>query len=39
VQERLGHATIAITLDTYSHWIPSMGADAVNAIDGLFAAS
>lgn len=39
VQERLGHATIAITLDTYSHWIPSMGADAANAIDGLFAAA
>ena len=26
VQELLGHATIAITLDTYSHVIPSMGA-------------
>jgi integrase len=25
VQELLGHATIAITLDTYSHVIPSMG--------------
>ncbi len=25
VQELLGHATIAITLDTYSHIIPSMG--------------
>ena len=24
VQERLGHATISITLDTYSHLIPSM---------------
>ena len=23
VQERLGHATIAITLDTYSHAIPT----------------
>ncbi len=23
VQERLGHATIAITLDTYSHAIPA----------------
>lgn len=39
VQERLGHATIGITLDTYSHWIPSMGADAANLIDGLFAGS
>ena len=25
VQELLGHATIAITLDTYPHFIPSMG--------------
>jgi integrase len=25
VQELLGHATIAITLDTYSHVMPSMG--------------
>jgi integrase len=24
VQERLGHATISITLDTYSHVIPTM---------------
>jgi hypothetical protein len=28
VQELLGHATIAITLDTYSHVIPGMG-DAI----------
>lgn len=26
VQELLGHATIAITLDTYSHVLPGMGA-------------
>ncbi len=25
VQERLGHSTIAITLDIHSHLIPSMG--------------
>lgn len=25
VQELLGHATVAITLDTYSHVVPSMG--------------
>ena len=31
VQERLGYATISITLDTYSHFIPSMQADAVDA--------
>jgi integrase len=28
VQERLGHATISITLDTYSHVIPALGRDA-----------
>lgn len=28
VQERLGHSSIAITLDTYSHAIPAMQADA-----------
>jgi integrase len=27
VQELLGHATIAMTLDTYSHFLPSMGGD------------
>jgi integrase len=25
VQELLGHATIAMTLDNYSHYLPSMG--------------
>jgi integrase len=28
VQELLGHATIAMTLDTYSHYLPSMGDQA-----------
>jgi integrase len=28
VSERLGHATIAITLDTYSHAIPAMQEEA-----------
>jgi hypothetical protein len=28
VQERLGHASIQITLDTYSHVMPGMQADA-----------
>lgn len=36
VQERLGHATIGITLDTYSHLIPSMGRDAADRLDALF---
>lgn len=28
VQERLGHSSIAITLDTYNHAIPAMQEDA-----------
>jgi integrase len=33
VQELLGHTTIAITLDTYSHVLPGMGAQAKQAIE------
>ena len=33
VQERLGHATIAITLDTYSHVVGSLQRDAADSID------
>jgi len=33
VQERLGHASIVMTMDTYSHVMPSMQADAANTID------
>lgn len=33
VQELLGHATIAITLDTYSHVLPGMGAQVASAMD------
>ena len=32
-QERLGHSTIAITLDLYSHMMPNMQADAAAAVD------
>ncbi len=35
VSERLGHATIAITLDTYSHAIPAMQEEAAALIAGL----
>jgi hypothetical protein len=35
VSERLGHATIAITLDTYSHVIAGMDAQAANAVASL----
>jgi integrase len=33
VSEMLGHATIAITLDTYSHVLPNMGDAAAGAMD------
>ena len=33
VQELLGHATIAITLDTYSHVLPNMQGEAVSAME------
>jgi integrase len=39
VSERLGHATVSITLDTYSHAIPAMQADAAALIAGLVFAS
>ena len=32
-QERLGHSTIAITLDLYSHVMPGMQADAAEQVD------
>lgn len=38
VSERLGHASIGITLDTYSHVLPSMQSEAVRAFDELFTA-
>lgn len=33
VSERLGHATISITLDTYSHVLPSMQREAADALE------
>lgn len=32
VQESMGHASVAITLDTYSHMPPGMGSEAADAI-------
>ena len=32
VQELMGHASVAITLDTYSHMLPGMGDEAADAI-------
>lgn len=36
VSERLGHASIGITLDTYSHVLPTLQQEAVAAFDSLF---
>ena len=36
VQERLGHSTIGVTMDTYSHILPSMQKDAVGKLDLMF---
>lgn len=38
VSERLGHASIGITLDLYSHLLPTMQAQAAAAFDELFPA-
>lgn len=37
VSERLGHSTITLTLDTYSHVIPALDADAANRLAALLA--
>ena len=36
VQERLGHAKISMTLDTYSHVIPGMQQGAADKLDSLY---
>ena len=38
VQEMLGHATISITLDTYSHVLPNMQEGAVRAMEDVLGA-
>ena len=38
VSEMLGHATISLTLDTYSHLVPAMHAQAAAAMDALLGA-
>ena len=37
VSERLGHASISITLDTYSHVLPGLQEDAVRDLDAWLA--
>jgi integrase len=39
VSERLGHASIGITLDTYSHVLPTMQQEAAAAFDEIFGAA
>ncbi len=36
VFERLGHASVDITLNTYSHVLPTMQKDAAEKLDRLF---
>ena len=36
VQERLGHANVSVTLDIYSHVLPSMSRTAADAIEAVF---
>jgi integrase len=33
VQERLGHSQIGVTMDTYSHCLPSMQKEAAGKLD------
>ena len=39
VQELLGHSSISITLDTYSHVLPNLQEKAVQAMDNIFEGS
>jgi integrase len=36
VQERLGHSDISLTLNTYTHVLPSMQEEAAEKMDELF---
>jgi len=36
VQERLGHSQISVTLDTYSHVLPSLQKQAASKLDAMF---
>jgi integrase len=39
VSERLGHANIAFTIETYQHVLPGMQRDAAHAFEALVAPS
>ncbi len=36
VMEQLGHSTIKLTMDTYSHVLPELQSQAADTLDGLF---
>lgn len=36
MSEMLGHSTVAITLDVYSHVTPTMRREAAKVMDGVF---
>jgi integrase len=36
VQELLGHSEISMTMDTYSHVLPSMQREAMDKLDAFF---
>ena len=38
VQERLGHSSISMTLDVYSHVLTGLGKEAASSVDALLAA-
>jgi integrase len=38
-QERLGHSSVGITLDLYSHVLPGMQAEAVSQVDAALRAA
>ncbi len=37
VQERLGHSTVSMTMDIYSHVLPRMGKAAADKLEALLA--
>lgn len=39
VQEMLGHSSVAITMDRYTHWIPSMGEQAAKMLEAALSIS
>ena len=34
-QERLGHSSVSVTIDLYSHVLPGMQAEAVSRVDAV----